>query len=186
MSTKGSQRWIETLVQLAPPPAQAIGTGGSEDWMTYQEQWNIRFPSDYIDFVKLYGRGGFFDEVSIATPFEPRDIMSEQAVIAPSYLSSKAASSGELTLDFYPTLPGLIYIGGTSNGDEILWHATGQPDSWTIVLYAHAYIDPEHYDFGLVEFLARWLDGTLGSRLMWPASDLVKIRPKPVFQSITT
>lgn len=166
---------IERLTRLVNPPERS--TFSLEAIRKYEEHWDISFPSDYISFVRTYGTGSFFQEFGILAPMLSRHgiIESHLIQVAPYGYMYKRAYALEhgikypelVEFSFYPDAQGLLRFGVTAHDVEVFWKQTGAPDTWKILLSSDGFNIIEEYDFGMTEFIARWLEGTLGSAELW-------------------
>ncbi|CAL9540114.1 hypothetical protein [Streptomyces sp. enrichment culture] len=57
--------WLRKLVALMPPHE---GAGARVDREAVERVWGVRFPSDYKDFVAVYGGGTIENYLYVAVP----------------------------------------------------------------------------------------------------------------------
>lgn len=63
------RNFTNEIAKLYPPPEKPSRTFTPEDVSALENALGIEFPSDYIDFLKLYGHGSFENYVYINYPF---------------------------------------------------------------------------------------------------------------------
>jgi hypothetical protein len=168
---------ISELHRLAPPPAAPVGVGSHEQWEEVSRKWNIRFPTDYIEFCNTYGAGAFFDEFGIRNPFESSDPLEEHSSLRDSYLDFKRSWPQELPFSYWPEPSGILYCGGDCNANTVYWKTQTDPEKWTVVVFSRIWIESEQYSGNLVQFLCDWLSGTLNSKILIPAAHWRKTKP---------
>ena len=63
------RNFTNEIAKLYPPPEKPSRTFTPEDVSALENALGIEFPSDYIDFLRLYGHGSFENYVYINYPF---------------------------------------------------------------------------------------------------------------------
>lgn len=149
----------ETLQRLMPPPPDSELT---VDWDALSRSWGRTFPSDYREFVTVYGTGTIQTFLSIAAP-EPKEAPGDPAVASmvretatAELLWAQVRRSPELA----GITPVLIAWAASAGADSLCWDASGEdPDQWPVLVVARADAMWRRYDCGMVEFLTRTLQG---------------------------
>ena len=139
-------------------------------------------PSDYKQFINVYGTGEFNDLFFIFNPFSgvepmnllwqagvPESLMQDEELgrvyrlgsFLEHYRQFLRENPDACPLPPYPEPGGLLPLGGDSNGGSVLWPTVGPSDEWPLVLLPHGLQPIEKHEMTLVEFLFRWLSGEL-------------------------
>lgn len=164
---------IAALVTLAPPPESPIWAGRPQDWPAAEARLGVSLPADYKEFVTVYGAGGFYDFLGIATPFSPKyDLASKHDRSRESFQ----------TQSFFPVFPdrgGLLCMGGDDNGDSLCWLIKGPPNQWPIVYCTEDFIEINIFRMTLVDFLAGWVGQRLHPTFLSGLN--IHSRRKPIF-----
>jgi hypothetical protein len=191
---------LNDLLSIAPPPEHPIDFGTPEQWPTIENALGIALPEDYKLITNKYGTGGFCDLFALYNPFsktssvnllcqvgyeaaEATGILCQDIPLLDRYREARASSFRKMCpFAAYPEPGGLLPVGGDSNGGEMFWLTSGQPDSWTLVLY-----DPrggwqhEQYTMPLIVFLVEWISERMPQSFFGAGSDPEIIRHDPVF-----
>ena len=148
--------YLKNIINILPPPDSPHKIGNKEEWQTFFSALGTKLPSDYIEFINIYGTGGIDHFLWILTPFvndENVNFIKRQKEIIDAYSQSKKSFPQYYKHDVYPSSGGLLPWAYTENGDELYWLTEGHPDEWKIVVYESR--SPENYTYSLtmVEFL---------------------------------
>jgi len=161
---------IEELKRLAPPPAQPVACGTYDMWKSVEDALSLQLPEDYKQFINTYGNGGFYDFLSIVSPFDRDNGFSEDSTLL-KWIASETQQYKEMKETFgknapekfpfsaHPEENGLLAIGGIETGGTIYYLTEGQPETWTIVIYAEDFYEFAWCKKSLTEFLVDWLSG---------------------------
>src|SRR5437879_782091 len=57
------------LVEIQPPPELPVGTARWEDWPGVETKLGLELPTDYKEYVILYGAGTWANFFGIQSPF---------------------------------------------------------------------------------------------------------------------
>ncbi|MFG2959326.1 hypothetical protein ACGF5O_37090 [Streptomyces sp. NPDC048291] len=151
---------VRRLAQVLTPPTTGFG---SLAWDTVEASWGTAFPSDYRDFIEVYGPGGIDDVISVATP-ESRT--GEPGVLTvrkmtPARARTCRTFNGERQFSAWPAPGALLGWGVTPIGFDLFWRVTGaDPDDWPVVVSAQRDSKAFEFPFGMAEFLVRMLGDT--------------------------
>lgn len=158
-------RWLESPVQpsvarlaeLMPPPE---GGGISIDWGAVAAEWRTPLPTDYRDFVDLYGGGSINDSFHIAVPdpngYEPFSVTT-------------LAAATELGFELFDGDPdaereaaGRICWAFDADANHAYRDTSADdPDRWTVLLLRRCG-EWERFDLGMTEFMVAFLTGATG------------------------
>ncbi|MCX4856411.1 hypothetical protein [Streptomyces canus] len=142
----------ELSVVMAPPP----DGGDTVDWDALRVDTGWELPSDYRDFVAVYGLGSISDSMAIRTPpFE-------------GYPYGDHLLHGVER----PPADGMLTWAANEAGDDFAWRCVGEPDQWRVVFRPRNRRQNHSYDMGTAEFLLRLVRGEirppLGAELALP------------------
>jgi hypothetical protein len=130
------------------PPDKPIGTGSAQEWDRIEARLGTRLPSDYKEFVGMYGAGWIAvpgDEFSVINPFAgwrrrrlEREIANQRA--AHASLLEIYGRFGDV-----PEQPdGLIPWGTNSFRGVCFWEPnSADPDRWTV----HSELDDDRMSY---------------------------------------
>lgn len=175
---------FDRLASLIPPPEGGPFLSDREISAGIDRFEMIdRFPNDYVELVKAYGRGVFDEFINVFLPTTPNphlDIASQMTsrLEALRQLSGRAdppitlpVSSVNSTTEDVPykldrTDPGIIPWAITDNGDAIYWVASqlDLPDEWTVTVNEARGPDWQEFPMGCCEFLYGVLSGSVQVR----------------------
>ncbi|MFR9793797.1 SMI1/KNR4 family protein [Streptomyces sp. MB22_4] len=150
---------VTRLRDMLPPPSSG---GDTVDWEELARAEGVVLPSDYREFVEVYGGGEIDEYLGISTPPVPGSVYGDLLDGFAPYL--RPEDEAELAVHF----PGggplkLLVLGCTTDGDVLLWLRIGEPDTWKIAVFRRQALYGEKpwtvFDGGLVEFLVTVLEG---------------------------
>ena len=175
------------LTSIAPPPAQPIGTGSPEKWADLEKRWGMKFPSQFMMLIDLYGNGRFADFVGFPSPFY---VPTRKGITYEKFI--KLRFDGLLwtreniphhafPLD-HPT--DVFPFGYTDNGGTFFWLKNGSCEEWPIIYMDNGYTkdESETFNIPLWNFLEGWLTGSLIPKFSPP--DFFPL-PEPIFLRLT-
>ncbi|MFG2103563.1 hypothetical protein ACGFJ5_23535 [Micromonospora echinaurantiaca] len=141
---------VDTLRRLMPPSAE---TDTLADWARLEEFFRRKFPSDYQQFMTLYGAGTVGNYVAILEPqtraagpgLGPDGMVRETATAELTW--AKVQKSPELT----GANPVLIAWGVDSSADILCWDGSGKdPDAWPVLVFNRDDSIWRRYECGMV------------------------------------
>ena len=145
---------FDEITEVLVPPSTPIGCGTAEQWATAERQLGLRFPSDYKEFVSLYGFGSIEGQFYVLSPFAgPRSFEREIA---------EARKAHEVLVQYEPLHPpGLIPWGRSDEGGECFWE-TDRLDSeyWTVYTEYDELSLTYRYEENMTTFLLKVLTGS--------------------------
>jgi hypothetical protein len=126
------------LKQILVPPPDPIATGGPEQWAALENRLDMRFPSDYKEFISTYGHGSPSGIFFVLNPFVTNGYNLE------SHLDTFRQAYREVYSQPYyddiregrdsPIPEGLVPWATGNDGGTAFWDAgPGDPDSWTVI-----------------------------------------------------
>src|SRR5579883_19087 len=125
---------IKNLTNLVPIPGSPRHAGTRQSWDDVEKRLGTGLPSDYKEFINLYGTGDLCDLFWILSPFkEPPEnsLLGLLDSLLEPYLRGRTDFPERCPFPAYPEPGGLLPFGGTTNGDTAFWLTRGQPDEWT-------------------------------------------------------
>lgn len=155
-----------------------------EEWLDVQRQHNVKFPSDYMGFIDLYGTGAIDNFLWIFSPWTENDNLNffvnmKKSMCAYRYLHEE--SSKDYPFVLYPAANGLLPFGATDNGDELYWqNSDDNPDFWKLIIYESRSTVYYEYNLTFTDFLAGLLEGSISCEILpeeWPRYKRVKFIP---------
>lgn len=158
---------IDKLKQiLKPPNYRTLNDQKSFEYI--ERQLGSSLPTDYKDFVLIYGVGLIDDFIWVFSPFvenENLNFMSKKDDILESYKLLKSQFPNDYRHNIYPDCNGLLPWGITENGDELFWLVNGIPEHWKVVVYGSRSEEYIEYNCTLTEFLYKLLTRKIKCRL---------------------
>ena len=150
---------LKDLTELLPPPTTPLEVPTADDWL--QTERSLGFlPSDYRQFIELYGTGQIDEFVWIFSPSTTNEYVNLQSQVT-AILRGLADSADQFPDVFgmprHPEPGGLLPFGSTDNGDNLFWVTKGPPDEWTVAVMGPRSPDIYKYNVGLVAFLRQLL-----------------------------
>jgi hypothetical protein len=126
---------IERLRELVTPPAAPVCK--QRDWRAVESELGTALPTDYKEFIGLFGQGGFVGE-KYCSGIQITSYLTERPDELARGYSAYFSTIDDLPYSVYPRKPGLLGFANYGDKDTIGWNTKGSPDEWDIV-----YHDPE-------------------------------------------
>lgn len=145
---------LAVLRQLVSPE---FGVDAEVDWNSVERVWGTRFPADYMEFMRWYGVGTFNDSLHVTPPPSGDAVLMEEAT---SHLAGGLEWLGRFgdapPWGAFPSRPGLIRWGSTTEGDDGFWLVSdSDPDLWPVVVWNRGSTTWAQYAPGMVDLLVR-------------------------------
>ncbi len=177
---------IIKLIAVQPSPLNPLGARGATNWTSIESKVGTRLPTDYKEYVGVFGAGSWAEFLCVLTPFYRWS--HPESVDFFTWVKTRLSGLNDVHQTFpefappfceFPASGGLFPIGFTDNGGTICWQTEGTPDSWPVVILAEEYpLGYNKYDTSLTEFLADLLEGRLVPKTF--PGDFYPI-PRPAF-----
>ncbi|MYQ44732.1 hypothetical protein GTW40_06555 [Streptomyces sp. SID4985] len=145
---------MDLLTRLLPPPSEPVGR--TDDWSRVAESWGTAFPSDYRDFLAVYGAGTIDDHLLIATasPDLGETTLGDLTSVASRVTASE---DDDRPYPVWPEPGGLICWGATVDAAALHWDTSdADPDRWPVIVRSREG-DFTRHDCGFAEFVVRML-----------------------------
>lgn len=151
---------IEPLLSVLSPPSAALEVPSDEEWRETQGRLT-RLPSDYRDFLRIYGSGSVDNFIWIFNPSSGNENLNLCRQVADQLdVLHELKATGELVpFPLFPDAGGLLPFGVSDNGDVLLWKTKGDPCDWTVVVSEARCPNYEEYSQSMSDFLASVLAG---------------------------
>lgn len=146
---------LDELLTLLRPPAEPVAHSG--DWSAVEIELGVGFPSDYKEFLSVYGVGSLRESFWVLSPFSARPGFGLQEKLA-----FERRKHHDLIEDYqldvlpYPIFPeqgGILPWGSTAGGCMCSWVTVGSPDNWTVFV-ENPEFDWEEFECSMTTFLA--------------------------------
>ncbi len=163
---------FQTLRELMPSTAPSDTTA---DWEALARSWGKEFPSDYRQFIELYGAGTIQEYLVVVTP-EPRGRPHRNATGGMRHEAANAVEAWASTAkspELADVSPELIAWGADASADILCWDASGDaPERWPVLVCNRDDHLWRRYDVGMARFLVRVMRGEfdecpLGGLVLW-------------------
>jgi hypothetical protein len=154
---------LEALARLLPPPRESVA---APPWERAEAECGFAFPSDYQEFVNLYGGGKILTGAAEWPVWILAPCSVPQRPGAPGGFAALVQETEELPLGHewngwdgpaYPDLPapgGLLAWGHDQDGDTFYWSTEDpDPDRWPVVMLARGPAQVLPFEGGMVDFL---------------------------------
>jgi hypothetical protein len=160
---------VERLAHILgqPVPARA-----PVPWERSIPEIGFQFPSDYREFIDMYGSISIRDELHIWTPsllpgvpgagpgFPGFVQQTTEGVGQHLALAYEQGDLRECPFPIFPSPGGLLGWAHNSNVDHCFWLTVGDdPDGWPIAIWYRQLAKWDRFDGGMVEFLFAVLSG---------------------------
>ena len=156
---------IKQLQDVLKPPANAVESGMGQDWGRITSKFGAPLPTDYMQYVELYGSGEIGGWLTVFNPFSknPNISLIEQffhVLSGISELKKEFPESYPYPLLFEPG--GLLPWGINIDGDIYCWSTTGSSGKWKIIIIGR-HSEAEEFQYSFSEFLSEAIKGNVES-----------------------
>jgi hypothetical protein len=138
---------------LAPPLKPHCAVRDEAAWQALEQKHQIVFPSDFKQFIGVYGTGTIVDFITIFNPFsitEDANFFHNMEFVLPNERRFQ-----QIPLPLYPEAHGLLPFATTYDGDNLWWQTTGMPDEWHTVITRVKSDEYELYPMTVTEFFTQ-------------------------------
>lgn len=174
---------IEALTNIVLPPNEPTDVGGDKDWTEVEESLGLALPTDYKDYINLYGTGELAGCIWVYNPFagsHHNNLLAQVRALLntwrPTPRVGEILNMGtdtrvgfgaiEFPYPLYPEPGGLLPWGHVDNGAELFWQTSGSPEKWTVVISEARGPEFEEYKVSMAEFLVSLLSGRFSSEIL--------------------
>jgi hypothetical protein len=154
---------VRRLVELMPPDA---GAGDSVDWRVVEESLGGRLPSDFRDFVGVFGAGTIDDQLDIARVADMGEDVELPTIeqLTPTSASTAWLEATESDYPLWPSPGSLLCWGRLRSGYDtfgfLYWLTVGDDsDRWPVVTWNQAQQEFRQHPPGMAAYLADALEG---------------------------
>ncbi|MEV6208807.1 SMI1/KNR4 family protein [Kitasatospora sp. NPDC051914] len=153
---------------MMPVPA---GGGDRVDWQAAEAALGTVFPSDYREFIELYGAGSIGDHLGVVLPIAPDLPGRTLPDVADHTLEARGAMQRKREgLPAGLDESALVGWGYDDAADVLCWITVGpDPDRWPVAVWSRGDQRWLVHEMGMVAFLVAVLAGELDE---CPLSDL--------------
>lgn len=144
----------QDIAVLANVLSTECGQNEQVDWDAVTLTWGTRFPSDYVEFMSIYGAGSINDSVFLLDP--PAANAEEFARTVEEVRASVLLQNEYQTMHHvaFPEPNGLIRWATDFTASDVYWQvASADPDAWPVVVFSRGRGEWVNYPVGMAEFL---------------------------------
>ncbi|WP_051969346.1 SMI1/KNR4 family protein [Kitasatospora azatica] len=160
---------LDRLRTMLSAPA---GGGDSVDWEAAEAALGRRLPSDYREFIAVYGAGSISDHLGVAIPVStsgpgepPIDVVEETGEARFTFARVRSGLPADVTDE-----SALLGWGHSDSADTLCWITTDpDPDNWPVAVWSDFEQQWLVFKVGMVDFLIGLLAGEFDE---CPLSDL--------------
>lgn len=160
---------LESLCKVILPPRMPIETGSVEGWPLIEETLGVVLPSDYKQYIAIFGTGCFGNFLWPFNPFSTNRHLNLIEQINVTLNAQRALKeqwgNRQCPYPLYPEAGGLLPWGSTDNGDDLFWLTTGSPEDWIVVINEARAPVYEEYQESMTGLLAKLLSGEITSKI---------------------
>ena len=124
---------VVDIVALIAPPASPAQVGTPTKWGAVERELGVAFPSDYRQFLRVYGTGYLGRFYSVWNPFGGAEFADHVRLICGYERDSRRQFPQYLPYPIYPESPGFLPWGSDDNGNYYGWLTEGHPDGWPVL-----------------------------------------------------
>jgi hypothetical protein len=156
--------------KIFPVPDNPIDNGNPRGWDAVEKLIGVVLPSDYKDFINIYGTGVVGGFVWHYNPFSSNPFLN-----LIQQLEEELVPLRELKQEFgnntcpYPIFPeegGLFPWGRTDNGDVLFWKTSGSPVSWIVIIHEARSNNYEEFQLSMTSFYQAIVQGKINSKVI--------------------
>jgi len=150
---------LKELVEVLAPPESPLEVPAESDWSRCKRDLGM-LPSDFIDFLSIYGTGTIDEFLWIFNPASKNEFLEFESSIRRILEALRETASqfpGDFPMPIYPDPGGFLPFGTSDNGDTLFWVTEGEPDEWKVAVMGPRSPDVFHFSGGMVEFLTQVL-----------------------------
>lgn len=176
---------LTRLKEILPPPELKKEASRADEWISVESTIGTELPSDYKEFIDLYGSGSIDRFLTIFDPFsrnENTNLLDAIRTKLEALRELQDEFQSERKYAIFPEPGGLLPFGGTDNGDVLFWKTSGKPEAWSVVINESRAPEYEEFSSCMTDFLVGVLTRTVRSSILPQAFP----NPNPAFSPRTT
>jgi len=153
--------YLQKICKILEPGAKVFNIGNETGWKQLQLDMNIVLPTDYKEYIKIYGTSCIDDFLWVLNPFcmnENINFIQKGESIIDAYKTLRKSHPNIFRYNIFPEKNGLLPWGFTDNGQELYWKTGSAPDEWSVVVCEY---DCYEYKMCMTEFLYKILSGEI-------------------------
>ena len=159
---------IERLLELMPAPDAAYETQG-HDWLSVQDALGTDLPSDYKEFLSIYGTGVVGEFLWVLNPFSSNPNLNLEKIryFQEAYQQMKELFPEEYPRERLPHTGSFLTWAVTDNGDSLFWVLDdSEPNSWCVGIHSSDQGEEELTGLTMSGFLEVLLEKKLESSIL--------------------
>lgn len=127
---------INDIVAVMPAPKKPFEAPTKDEWIGVENQLGTALPSDYKEFIQVYGTGRIDGLVWVFNPFSNNENINllKQVKIQLNVLKELQSYGEIVPYKLFPEKNGILPFAITDNGDVLFWMTAGAPDDWTVLV----------------------------------------------------
>jgi hypothetical protein len=147
---------LEQFVETIQPPTKPVENGKNEDWIEVEQALKTKLPSDYKNYINIFGTGCLFDFIWVFNPFSKNsnlNLYSQIKLQLDAIIILEKEFDERCPYPIYPVMGGLLPWGITNNGDIMFWFTKGEPNFWTTAIHESRGSKYETFEASLTNFI---------------------------------
>lgn len=144
----------DAIIALTNVLSTEYGRSERVDWDAVLSAWGTKFPSDYMEFMSIYGAGSINNSVFILNP--PATTVVEFSSSVEEVRSSLLLQNEFQSIHHvaFPESNGLIRWATDFTASDVYWQVVGaDPDEWPVVVFSRGRGEWVNYPVGMAKFL---------------------------------
>ncbi len=165
---------LTLLRELIQPPKNPLEIGSPKKWEKFERRLGTPLPSDYKDFIDLFGTGAFNNQILPFNPFAENEYQNLMATLDAHHqanrqtrLTGDPAWSVVQPFELFPAPDGLLPWGTTATFElNLFWQVQGSPVNWVTILYNLRTGEYEVWKMSATAFLSQLFSDQIESVLL--------------------
>jgi hypothetical protein len=124
---------VADIIDLIRPPATPQQVGTLTEWKNVERELGVLYPSDFREFIFVYGTGLLGRFYSVWNRFGGTDFVEHVRLICKYERESQLEFPEYFPHPIYPESPGFLPWGSDDNGNYYGWLTHGPPDKWPVL-----------------------------------------------------
>ncbi|MEM8534476.1 MAG: SMI1/KNR4 family protein [Chloroflexota bacterium] len=164
---------LNKLLNVLPAPTSPIETITPDQWETFELSTGMSLPSDYKEYLGIFGTGVVGGVITPYNPFCKRTLL-RASYTCRNWMGQAIAISRHkqqfgtevFPYPLYPEPDGVLPWGATDNGDQLFWLTTGSPNEWSVVINEVRSSIFEQFACSMTAFLHDLIIGNIQSKII--------------------